>query len=116
MALSFVPIAVIVLSFQLLVNNFSAPWRGLCNVLPARDSIGAGGEIMKPKLSEIYWPLRLAYGLVPLLAGRSYLPLNDGVLFSKNAFVPSRKSSVAATKPKQSAPSSADSSNVRFKP
>ena len=24
---------------------------------------------MKPKLSEIYWPLRLAYGLVPLLAG-----------------------------------------------
>lgn len=23
---------------------------------------------MKPKLSEIYWPLRLAYGLVPLLA------------------------------------------------
>jgi len=24
---------------------------------------------MKPKLSEIYWPLRFAYGLVPLLAG-----------------------------------------------
>ena len=24
---------------------------------------------MKSKLSEIYWPLRLAYGLVPLLAG-----------------------------------------------
>jgi uncharacterized membrane protein YphA (DoxX/SURF4 family) len=24
---------------------------------------------MKPKLSEIYWPLRLAYGLIPLLAG-----------------------------------------------
>ena len=24
---------------------------------------------MKEKLSEIYWPLRLAYGLVPLLAG-----------------------------------------------
>jgi uncharacterized membrane protein YphA (DoxX/SURF4 family) len=24
---------------------------------------------MEPKLSEIYWPLRLAYGLVPLLAG-----------------------------------------------
>ncbi len=24
---------------------------------------------MKPKFSEIYWPLRLAYGLVPLLAG-----------------------------------------------
>ena len=24
---------------------------------------------MKPKLSEIYWPLRVAYGLVPLLAG-----------------------------------------------
>jgi uncharacterized membrane protein YphA (DoxX/SURF4 family) len=24
---------------------------------------------MKPKLSDIYWPLRLAYGLVPLLAG-----------------------------------------------
>ena len=24
---------------------------------------------MKPKLSEVYWPLRLAYGLVPLLAG-----------------------------------------------
>jgi uncharacterized membrane protein YphA (DoxX/SURF4 family) len=24
---------------------------------------------MKTKLSEIYWPLRVAYGLVPLLAG-----------------------------------------------
>jgi hypothetical protein len=24
---------------------------------------------MKPKLSEIYWPLRIVYGLVPLLAG-----------------------------------------------
>jgi len=24
---------------------------------------------LKTKLSEIYWPLRLAYGLVPLLAG-----------------------------------------------
>ena len=24
---------------------------------------------MKDKLSEIYWPLRVAYGLVPLLAG-----------------------------------------------
>lgn len=24
---------------------------------------------MKSKLSEIYWPLRLAYGIVPLLAG-----------------------------------------------
>jgi hypothetical protein len=24
---------------------------------------------MKSKLSEIYWPLRLAYGLVPLLTG-----------------------------------------------
>jgi len=24
---------------------------------------------MKPKLSDIYWPLRLTYGLVPLLAG-----------------------------------------------
>ena len=24
---------------------------------------------MKPKLSDIYWPLRLSYGLVPLLAG-----------------------------------------------
>jgi len=24
---------------------------------------------MKEKLSEVYWPLRLAYGLVPLLAG-----------------------------------------------
>jgi uncharacterized membrane protein YphA (DoxX/SURF4 family) len=24
---------------------------------------------MKPTFSEIYWPLRLAYGLVPLLAG-----------------------------------------------
>jgi uncharacterized membrane protein YphA (DoxX/SURF4 family) len=24
---------------------------------------------MKPKLSDVYWPLRLVYGLVPLLAG-----------------------------------------------
>ena len=24
---------------------------------------------MKPKLSDVYWPLRLSYGLVPLLAG-----------------------------------------------
>src|SRR5690349_1236097 len=40
-----------------------------CNVFSSRNSIRQEVNSMKEKLSEIYWPLRLTYGVVPLLAG-----------------------------------------------
>jgi hypothetical protein len=40
-----------------------------CNIYDAPDSIRQEVKSMNNKLSEIYWPLRVTYGLVPLLAG-----------------------------------------------
>ena len=37
--------------------------------LPARDSMEQEATLDEEQLLEIYWPLRLTYGLVPLLAG-----------------------------------------------
>ena len=43
---------------------------------------------------------RAANRRTPMSLARRYLPLKDGLVFSRKALVPARKSSVDATKPK----------------